>query len=471
MVFRAASGKSIAPTPKGMAPMHQFRMAMALVLLFAWAIAPARPEVVSVYDARSLQAALLNAATGDEIVLAPGVYHGGFGRAALTGVTIRSADPQDPAVIDAAGAGEGLRLASARRVTISDVTIQHASENGINIDDHNFVTPSTDITLRNLLIQNGAGHGIKFAGVDRFHIDRVKVVDWGSGFAAINLLGAHDGVVENSLFQRIATNKGFGVKVEAGSANVAIRANRFVMAGERAIQFGGSVQPPVFRPQPAGNVAATNLVAEGNVIVDRGAVDNEMRSAVAYINVNGAVFRNNLIRRPGIFVGRILKENLLPSFIDTQNGVFNENVVVWQEGDIHASQLFNVGPGTLPATFKFQRNTWYNSTNPAGSLVGLPADEIDGNYGAKPNVSPDNVIPWKFDWGIWLVNATERQQFYDLDESAPLKLATPQAGAKLDLGSSSPLVGTWTQSPLPSKRVDLKPYSNAILISPENGTR
>ena len=78
-------------------------------------------DVFNVNSANSFRSALVSAVDGDEILLAPGVYPGDFHVQGLTGVTIRSADVNSPAVIDATGVGEGIKLASADRVTISDL--------------------------------------------------------------------------------------------------------------------------------------------------------------------------------------------------------------------------------------------------------------------------------------------------------------------------------------------------------------
>jgi hypothetical protein len=423
-------------------------------------------DVLHVSDTRSFKSALFKAFDGDEIWLAPGSYFGRFDAIRLVGVTIRSADVNNRAIIDAARAGEGIKLSSATRVTISDLIIQNASENAVSIDDNGFGALSTNIKLQNLLIRNGLGHGVKFAGVDRFSIERIQIKDWGNGFAAINLLGAHNGRVQSCLIQRTSTSGGFGVKVEGGSTNVNIRANRFVDCGERAIQFGGGVPPDTFRPQPARDIAARNIVAEGNVILNRGADGGGIRAAVAFVNVNGSKFRNNLVHRPSICVGTILKENLLPGFVDTQRGVFKNNIVIWHEGDVFAPQCFIMGPATLPGTFRFEGNTWFNATKPANSTLGLPATEAGGKHGVDPNISPDAVIPWMFDWGLWLVNATEQQQAYHLREPLSLQLATPNKGAELDLSRSDPLVGSWTLSPLRSAVVKLEALSHAVLVEP-----
>jgi hypothetical protein len=249
---------------------------------------------------------------------------------------------------------------------------------------------------------------------------------------------------------------------------VVIRANRFVDAGERAIQFGGGVGVGAFRPQPPGNVAASNIVAEGNVITYEGSPSG-IRAGIAFVNVNGTTFRNNFVHRPRTFVGRILKENNSPGFVDTQNGVFKDNIIYWNNGDFLPAFTFNSSINTLPATFHFDGNMWYNATNPANSNVTLPAAETNGTYGVNPNIGISSVVPWDFDWGMWLVNATDAPQSFNLGASAMLLRADPTAGAKLDLGQTNPLIGNWTFSPLSSPVVDLEAFSHVVLVTPISG--
>jgi hypothetical protein len=96
----------------------------------------------------------------------------------------------------------------------------------------------------------------------------------------------------------------------------------------------------------------------------------------------------------------------------------------------------------------------------------LPAEDIDSVYGVNPLVGPDSVIPWRFDWGLWLVNATPQLQAYNLGPSQSLLLATPNEGAELDLGSPDPLIGDWTLTPLTSPLIGLDPFSYLVLVEP-----
>lgn len=433
-----------------------------LSLVLATPTYDAVAQVISVNDSASFQAALNNASSGQQIVLAPGVYPGRFTATGLADVAIRSADSNDPAVIDAAGLGEGIKFSSINGVSISDLIIRNASVNGINIDDGGFIALSENVTIRNVDLRDGGGDGIKLTGVVGFHIDQVKVVGWGGNWTAVNFIGSQNGVVERSYFENTTPGSGAGVQAKSGSADIVIRANRFVNANERSIQIGGGGSVELFRPQPPGNVHAARIVAEGNVIINNGNVGQGIRAAASFINVGDGIFRNNVVDRPSIYAFRILKENPEPPFIDTQNGVVDDNIVLWNEGDLF--EVVNVGPNTLPATFAFQANHWFNLTSPANSHPLLPVAEVDGVYGVDPQVDLRGITPWDFSWGKWLVNTSDLIDSVLLDSSQDFLLATPGKGATLDIGAVNPLIGEWSLEPVAAGAFTVEPFSYAVLL-------
>lgn len=436
-------------------------MSLMLAVLKNGAVA----QDVLVNDSASLQAALDNAVGGQQILLAPGIYPGRFTATAIADIAIRSANPSDPAVIDAAGLGEGFKFSSVKGVSLSDLSIRNASVNGINIDDGGFIEPSENIDIRNVELRNGGGDGIKLTGVVEFHIDQVKVVGWGGSWTAVNFIGSQNGVVERSYFENTTPGSGTGVQAKSGSADIIIRANRFVNANERSIQIGGSGGGEFFRPQPPGNVHAAGIVAEGNVILNNGNLGQGIRAAASFVNVGDGTFRNNVVYRPSVYAFRILKENPNPPFIDTQNGVIRDNILLWNQGDL--SGAVNVGSRTLPATFTFEANQWFNMTSPANSKPTLPVAEIDGVYGLDPQVDLRGITPWDFSWGKWLVNTSDLVDSVVLDSNQDFLLATPGEGATLDLGAVDPLVGEWSLEPVAPGAFTVEPFSYAVLISAE----
>jgi hypothetical protein len=455
--------RQVAPARLNVAQLAKCCVDVAILsLVLATPMHEAAAQVIPVSDSASFQAALDTATSGQQIVLAPGVYPGRFTATGLADVAIRSADANDPAVIDAAGLGEGIKFSSIKSVAISDLIIRNASVNGINIDDGGFIELSENVTIRNVDLRDGGGDGIKLTGVFGFHIDQVKVVGWGGDWTAVNFIGSHDGVVERSYFENLAAGSGAGVQAKAGSADIVIRANRFVNANERSIQIGGSGQVEFFRPQPAGNVHAARIVAEGNVILNNGNVGQGIRAAASFVNVGDGILRNNVVHRPSIYALRILKENLEPPFIDTQNGVIDDNIFLWNHGDL--SDAVNVGWSTLPATFEFEANQWFNLTSPANSQLPLPVAEVDGVYGVNPQVDLRGITPWDFSWGKWLVNTSDLIDSVPIDSSQDFLLATPGEDATLDIGAVNPLIGEWSLEPVAAGAFTVDPFSYAVLL-------
>ena len=433
---------------------------VAVSALLVLIVAPAPAAQIIVTNSTQFSQALATANPGDEILLAPGTYPGGFYTSNLTELTIRSLDPNNLAVIDATGRNEGLKMSDPTNVIVQDLIVQNAQANGINIDDGGtYDTPASGVVLRNVSVLNtnpwGNNDGIKMSGVDNFYIDRCRVVTWGG--SAIDMVGCHYGLIENSYFEDPIGEGSTGVRAKGGAANIIIRANRLVDASDRAIAIGGSTGLVYFRPQPPGTVEADNILAEGNVVVGS-------EASVAYINIDGgAVVRRNYIYRPDNWVMRILKENTNPGFVDTARGEFLDNVVVWHQGDL--STFVNIGPNTLPGTFVFERNQWYNVTAPFNSTPSLPAPEIDGVYGVDPGLDINDIVPWEFDWGLWLVNAVITPNSYAVALPESLRLATAGAGAGLDFDQAYPLLGDWTFS-MVGATLDMEGFSQAVLIDP-----
>jgi hypothetical protein len=424
-------------------------------------------EVVEVTTSSEFQSALNAAMPGHEIVLAPGVYAGRFTGTGLTGVTVRSSDPANPAVIDATGVGEGFKLSSVKQMTLSDLVIENASQNAINIDDGQFVAASEDVTLRSLTVRDSGSVGIKLTGVERFHVDRCQVINWGANWVAIDVIGSHAGLIERSYMQNGTTGSGNGIQVKGGASDIVIRANRLVNANERGIQIGGSTTLSLFRPQPPGTVEASGIVAEGNVILHNGNTGLGIRSAVSFINTADGVFRNNVVYRPSLYAMRILKENRNAGFVNTQKGTVADNIFIWNQGDLVG--VVNAGSMTQANTFTFEGNQWYNQTNPSNSTLSLPSTETDGVYGVNPEVDLQGITPWEFSWGQWVVNTSNLADTYSIADGGRYFLAQAGEGSTLDLGADNPLVGDWSLTLVESDELTVEPFSYAILISPAAG--
>lgn len=410
--------------------------------------------------------ALASATAGDQIILQPGVYGGGHYRANLQQVTIRSANPANPAIID--GGSNGIQLSDSNGVTISDLIFRNQIDNGLNIDDGGtFDTPATNLTLRNITVRDivtpDNNDGIKLSGVNDFLIENVNVLNWGIGGSAVDMVGCHRGLIQNSNFTHTNPNNGgTTLQPKGGSKDITFRANRIDLArgAGRAVQAGGSTGTQFFRFVPGDSgYEANQIVAEGNVIIGGS-------SAFSWVNINGGVFHHNLVHRPGQWVARILNENQGLPIVDTQNGQFLDNRIVFNNTSTEFSTHVNVGDETLASTFTFARNEWLNLANPtpAGSIPSLPVAETGGIYGVTPAPSVDAPQVWNFNWGKWIVNANPTPQTLDATAFQSLRRATAGQTASFNPRANNPLTGTWTVADVPATTLELPAFSQTILI-------
>ncbi len=400
----------------------------------------------------------------------PGVYSGGHYRTNLQQVTIRSAEPANQAIID--GGSNGIQLSDASNVTIADVVFRNQVDNGLNIDDGGtFDTPAQNITLRNITVRDivtaGNHDGIKLSGVNDFLIENVQVLNWGTGGSAVDMVGCHRGLIQNSSFVHTNTaNGGTTLQPKGGCKDIVFRANRIDLprGSGRAVQAGGSTGTPFFRfVDGESGYEASQIVAEGNVIIGGS-------SAFSWVNINGGIFHHNVVNRPGQWVARILNENQGNPIVDTQNGQFHDNRIVFNDTGSEFSTAVNVGPETLPSTYSFARNRWLNLATPtvSGSTPTLPVAETGGTYGVDPIAPTDAAHIWDFPWGKWIVNANATQQSVEIANFAALRRATPGDAAKFLPLEADPLSGTWNSATIPNSQLQLPAFSQVILIDPAN---
>jgi hypothetical protein len=338
---------------------------------------------IPVRDATEFRSAVGSAKPGMRILLAPGVYGGGYQFTNLRGeagkpIVIAAADPKQPPVFNERGVG--IHLSKPAYVELHDLVFERLTGNGINIDDGGQSdTAAHHIVLESLQIHDIGGRqnadGIKLSGVDDFRVADCTIERWGtSGGSGIDMVGCHRGVIEKSTFRHTDAPEANGVQCKGGSNDITIRRNTFENAGGRSVNIGGNTGMPFFRPpvkDDGGNAEARNIRVEGNRFSG---------APIAFVGVDGAVVRFNTIDHPGRWAMRILQENQDPRFVSCRNGEFTDNVVTfesgrWSEGGV------NIGGKTAPETFKFARNWWLCVDRPERSQPRLPVPETDGTYG------------------------------------------------------------------------------------------
>ena len=332
--------------------------------------------------------------------------------------------------------------------------------------------PTTGITLRNITVRDivttGNHDGIKLSGVTGFLIDGVQVRNWGTGGSAVDMVGCHHGLVQNSLFQHdkhverrhdaAAEGRQQGHYVSRQPHRAAARCGPG-RAGRRLDR--GRVLPLHRRRfRLRGRI---EIVAEGNVIIGGS-------SAFSWVNIDGGVFHHNVVHRPYRWVARILNENPGTAIVEpAKRAVARQSDRLQRHGRREFSTAVNVGAETLPDTYSFARNRWLNLANPtpAGSTPSLPTAEVGGIYGGDAMAPTDAAHVWDFPWGKWIVNANAAQKSVDVANYQSLRRATPTgASAAFKPLNADPLDGAWTSAMVPAATIQLPAFSQVILIDP-----
>ncbi len=368
-----------------MSPLPFPARCLSLVLL-SMAIPQTEAAEVIVKDRAALTGALQKAAPGTVIKVAPGTYAGGISASGIAGtkaqpVIITAADPAQPPVIE--GGASGIQLSGCSFVELSHLHLSNAAANGINVDDGGSGKPASQgIALRHLKITNNAPRGnrdgIKLSGLRDFKVEDCTVARWGLSGSGIDMVGCHSGVVANCEFRHdgAAAAMANGVQMKGGSRDITVQRCRFIDAGGRGVNLGGHTGAEYFRPLGSKTEAA-NLTVEDCVF-------SGVQAPVAFVGVDGAVVRHNTIYRPGRWALRILQENTGADMVKSRNGVFTNNLIVFQSASLR--EAVNIGGGTEPATFQFEGNTWHCEDRPADTkrFIRLPSQEKGGTYDKMP---------------------------------------------------------------------------------------
>lgn len=345
---------------------------------------------VTVSNAPGLRSAVAAARPGTRILLASGVYPGGFTFSNLRGqpgqpIVIGAADPANRPVLQ--GGANGIQLSDPEWVELENLVFTGATGNGLNIDDAGSLgSPARNVVLRGLRVTDvgprGNRDGIKLSGVTDFRVENCLVERWGDAGSGVDMVGCHRGVIEGNTFRHspaASATGANGVQAKGGTRDVVIRRNRFEDAGARSVNLGGSTGLEFFRPPLVSGEQhweARDIRVEGNTFLGSTA-------PVAYVGSDGAIVRFNTLYRPERWVLRILQETTAPGFVPCRNGQFTDNLVVFHSTQWSAGGV-NVGAGTAPATFGFARNWWYCLDAPARSRPTLPVAETGGVYGQSP---------------------------------------------------------------------------------------
>jgi hypothetical protein len=288
------------------------------------------------------------------------------------------------------GGGEGMHLSQPAFVVMHDLEIRGATDNGINTDDGgDYANPQAahHVLFQGLFLHDIGSTGnqdcLKLSGLNDYDVLGCEISACGDGGSGIDHVGCHRGQIAGNYFHDLGAN---AVQTKGGSEDIEIRANRFVNAGERALNLGGSTGLEFFRPPvstTAPNAEARNIRAYANLI--EGGL-----AAVAFVGCVDCVAANNTIVDPGKWVVRILQETTSSggtTFLPASQGRFANNLVAYARAAV--STHVNVGPDTDAQSFVFSHNLWYAHDDPARSAPSLPVTETGAVVGQDPRFVSD----------------------------------------------------------------------------------
>lgn len=350
--------------------MKQLCVILAVMVLTA---CPALAKEISVNDTESLRSALRQLEPGTILRIGPGEYLGGHTVTGIEKLTIEGLDSKHPPVFK--GGATGFHFSGCSKLTLRNLYFIGQTANGINLDDGGEVAkPAVDITLERIEVRDigpkGNHDGIKCSGLDNATIRDCTVTGWGG--QGIDFVGCHHSLITGC---RFIGKEGFtasaGIQLKGGSSDITVEKCKFVNAGQRPINLGGSTGLAYFRPQGAKYEAA-RLIVRNNEI-------EGSPCAAAFVGVDGAEFINNSVTNPSKWIFRILQETQEAGFAPCRNVLIKDNRIVFRRSQVQTE--INIGGGTSPETFRFENNQWLASDKPQASKPKLPVEEKGGIYG------------------------------------------------------------------------------------------
>jgi hypothetical protein len=361
---------------------HKLLCFFALWALWATSQMLFAAETIVIHGPDALRKALQKVTLDTQLKLAPGEYGHGYYITEVANLTIDALDVDNPPTFT--GGNVAIHGSQCKNLTIKHLVLRGQKENGLNLDDGgNHIkeksTSRSQFDLHQIVLEDisiseigprGNHDGIKCSGIHGLTIRKCHLVGWGG--QGIDLVGCHQVLIDEcSLKGKDGFSPSVGVQIKGGSSNVTVQKCQFKNAGERPINVGGSTGLDYFRPKGAPAEASKIVVKENQI--------EGSSCGVAFVGVDDALFEGNTITNPTRWIIRILQENNSPGMTACSNVIVRENQFQFLRKDLR--EEVNIGPGTLPETFRFINNRWIATDNPNRSKPKLPVAEEGGTYG------------------------------------------------------------------------------------------
>lgn len=347
---------------------------------------------------RTLRRATMGIMPGTAVRMRAGTYPGDTYLSDLSGtatapIWIGGVPGEALPVIE--GGSQALHLSRVRYLVISDLEVRNQTANGINCDDGGDYAnedATRYVVFRNLFLHDVGSGGnqdcLKLSGVNDYAVLDSRFDRCGSGSgegSAVDHVGCHRGVIARNEFSNLSAN---AVQCKGGSADIEIRQNRMIDAGQRAVNIGGSTGLEFFRPplmMGAENSEARNIRVIANLIV-RG------DTPFAFVGCVDCLAAANTVVDPARFLLRILQETASQggyTFAPARDGRVIDNIFYYARASL--SDPINIGPGTDAPTFVFSHNLWY-AQDRTTDVPPLPSAEVEQVIGMDPQLGADYAI-------------------------------------------------------------------------------
>jgi hypothetical protein len=330
-------------------------------------------ETIVIKDPATLRATLADLKPHTTLQIAPGDYPGGHHITGIEHLTLEALDKNNPPRF--IGGNTAFQFSRCPHLTLSHLHITGQSANGLNLDDGGQLdSPTPGITLDHLEVSDigptGNHDAIKCSGLKQLTIRDCSITGWGG--QGIDFVGCHDSLITNC---RFTGKPGFtasaAIQLKGGTSGIIVEKCRFLNAGERPLNIGGSTGLAYFRPPGTQHEAASIVVRDNHI---EGSL-----CAAAFVGVDGAEFSNNTILYPTKWIFRILQETREPGFAPCRNVLIKNNRITFRRSQVQTD--INLSDGTAPETFRFESNHWLAEDLPARSQPKLPTQETAGTYG------------------------------------------------------------------------------------------
>lgn len=330
-------------------------------------------ETIVIKDPATLRATLADLKPHTTLQIAPGDYPGGHHITGIEHLTLEALDKNNPPRF--IGGNTAFQFSRCPHLTLSHLHITGQSANGLNLDDGGQLdSPIPGITLDHLEVSDigptGNHDAIKCSGLKQLTIRDCSITGWGG--QGIDFVGCHDSLITNC---RFTGKPGFtasaAIQLKGGTSGIIVEKCRFLNAGERPLNIGGSTGLAYFRPPGTQHEAASIVVRDNHI---EGSL-----CAAAFVGVDGAEFSDNTILYPTKWIFRILQETREPGFAPCRNVLIKNNRITFRRSQVQTD--INLSDGTAPETFRFESNHWLAEDLPARSQPKLPTQETAGTYG------------------------------------------------------------------------------------------